>query len=208
MLYVINPMVAGTLQERNAFKFMTDSVNGKFIYGQDLDNVVEKVKKSTSAYYELAFYSHKKTGHVSKVEVKCKRNDVSLVSIGYSEKSKPYLRMNATEKELFALSVVSSGSWSRLVAKIGRIPFTKIKESKSNKDPNVIQVNIPPFMKNQKLDSFIVHVNPKTLKADFEFQQKLMTDTETIKVVPRKNMDAYFVIIEPKIPVCVYNKIM
>lgn len=208
MLYIINPMVAGNLQERNAFKFMTDSVNGKFIYGQDFDNVVEQVKKSTSAYYELAFYSDNKPDHVCKVEVKCKRNDVSLVSIGYSEKSKPYRRMNPTEKELFALSVINRGSWSRLVAKIGSIPFTKIKESKSKKEPNIIQLNVPPFMRNRKLDVFIVHVNPETLAAEFEFQQKLMTDTETIEVLPRKKKDAYFVIIEPIIPVCIYNKIM
>jgi VWFA-related protein len=208
LLYIINPLEILTLEEKNAFKFMTDSVSGKFIYGQDFDNIVDQVKKNTSAYYELAFYSHEKPDHVSKVEVKCKREGVSLTSIGFSEKSRPYIRMNTTEKELFALSVVTQGSWSRLVAKIGRIKYNKIKESQSKKDPCIIQLNIPPLMRNQKLDSFIVYLDPKTLEADFEFQQKLMTDTETIEVQPREKRDAYFVIIEPKIPVCIYNQVM
>jgi VWFA-related protein len=208
MLYIINPIAANSLSERNAFKFMSDSVNGKFIYGQDFDKVVEQVKKSTSAYYELAFYSNKKPDHVSNIKVKCKRDNVSLVSIGYSEKSRPYRKMNTTEKELFALSVINRGSWSRIVAKVGRLPYTKINKTESKKEPNIIQLDIPPFMRNRKADVFIIHMDPKTLEADFEFQQKLMTDTETIEVQPRKKRDAYFVIIEPKIPVCIYNQVM
>jgi VWFA-related protein len=207
MLYIINPMTANSLSERKAFKFMSDSVNGKFISGQDFDKVVEQVKKSTSAYYELAFYSNKKPDHVSSIKVKCKRDNVSLISIGYSEKSRPYRKMNTTEKELFALSVINRGSWSRIVAKVGRLPYTKINKTESKKEPNIIQLDIPPFMRNRKADIFIIHMDPKTLKAEFEFKQKLMAETETMEVLPRKKKDAYFVIIEPEIPVCIYNKI-
>lgn len=207
-LYIINPREVRSLAEKNALKFMTDNVKGKFIYGQDFDDIVEKIKKSTSAYYELAFYSQKKGDHVNRIKLKCKRKDVELVSIGYSEKSRPYRKMNTTEKKLFALSVINRGSWSRMTAKVGRIPYKKIQASTSKKEPDIIGLNIPPFMSNRQLDIFIVHVNPETGKADFKFQQVKLTGTQTLQVPRKKNRDSYFVIIEPDMPVCIYNQVM
>lgn len=207
-LYIVNPREVRTLAEKNALKFMTDNVKGKFIYGQDFDDVVEKIKTSTSAYYELAFYSREKGDRVNRLKLTCKRKDVELISVGYSEKTRPYLKMNDTEKELFALSVINRGSWSRITSKIGRIPYKKIQASTSKKKPDVIQLNIPPFMQNRKLDLFVVHVNPKTGKADFQFQRKSMAGTETIEIFPKKKRNAYFVIIEPDTPICIYNQVM
>ena len=48
-----------------------------------------------SAYYEIAFYPDEEAGAKTRISVKCKREDVELITIGYTEQAKSYARMKA-----------------------------------------------------------------------------------------------------------------
>ncbi|HLP62072.1 MAG TPA: hypothetical protein VK186_24745, partial [Candidatus Deferrimicrobium sp.] len=78
MLVVINPLMSKSKSAGTELKFMTDEVGGKCINGANLDDIITKVKNSTSAYYELAFYPEQKNDPLSRIILKCKREGVEL----------------------------------------------------------------------------------------------------------------------------------
>jgi hypothetical protein len=49
---------------------MADQVGGKFICGSSIKNIVKKIKKSTSAYYEVAYNTGKKSSKRSRIQLK------------------------------------------------------------------------------------------------------------------------------------------
>ncbi len=206
--YLINPVTHRSKRKRTMLKFMTDAGHGKLIHGVNLEEIVEKVKKSTSAYYEMAFYSNKKPGEKSRTKIKCTRKGVEIVSIGYSEQGKPYHRMNDTEKKLFALSIVNRGSWSRIVSKVGRINYKKLPKQKKGVPGQTIEVDIPPIMRNRQLELVTLYHNPKTQKTTLKRKMKTLGERETIQVVPMPNRDSYFIIIDPQTPLCIYNQVI
>ena len=208
MFYLINPMAFRSKQKRTELKFMSDAGHGKLIHGTSLKEIVEKVKKSTSAYYEMAFYPHKKTGEKSSIKLKCTRKGVELITIGYSEQGKPYQRMNTEEKKLFALNIVNRGSWSRMVAKVGRIKYNKLPKPNPGTSTETIEVDIPPVMQNRPLELVTVYIDPETQEAAVERKIKTMGEKETLQITPMPGRDSYFIIIEPQTPLCIYNQVI
>lgn len=207
MFYLINPLTFGSKQEQTELQFMTDAGHGKLIHGKSIEEIVENVKKSTSAYYELAFYPDKKPGEKSRITLKCKRKGIELISIGYSEQARPYHMMNATEKKLFALDIVNGGNWSRIVAKVGRIKYHSLPKTNPQSTTETVAINIPPTMQNKPLELVTVHIDPETQEATFERTEKTMGEIETIKITPIPGHQSYFIIIEPQTPLCIYNRI-
>lgn len=208
MFYLINPMMHRSEQERTALKFMTDAGHGKLIHGNNLKEIVEKVKKSTSAYYEMAFYPNKKPGEKTRIKLKCERKGVELISIGYSEQARPYHQMNRTEKKLFALDIINRGNWSRMVAKVGRIKYNKLPKPNPGISTETIEINIPPKMRNRPLEMVMVHINPETQEAAVQRRIKTSGKKETLQITPMPNRDSYFIIIEPQTPLCIYNQVI
>lgn len=208
MFYVINPLMQRSRQKRTSLKFMTDKGGGKCIHGRNIRDIVDKVKKGTSAYYELAFYSRGKPGSKSRIRLKCKRKGVELTTIGYSELGKPYHQMNFTEKKLFALNVVNGGSWSRMVAKVGKITYKKLKSEAASNPTGVIEIPIPSAMRKRQLDLFLVSIDPETQKAAIVFKKEMMEEKAKIEITPLENRNHYFIIIEPQEPFCIYNQVI
>jgi len=200
LFYMVNPLAFKRERQRTDLKFVTDNVAGKFIHGASFPEIIDNVGKSTSAYYEMAFQPVKKDGLKSRIRVECKRKGMEPISLAYSEKSTPYPRMKLMEKKLFALNVVTDGSWSRMVSKVGRVKYKRL-------NPGIIEINVPPAMRNRRLDVFRVHVDPQTQKARFEFEKRVMGKNAQIRVTPMENRDSYFVIIEPETPICIYNRV-
>lgn len=208
LFYLVNPTMYRSENKRKELKFVTDVVAGKYIQGKDIGEIVDNVKKSTSAYYELAFYPPEKSGSKNRIRVKCKRDGVELTTIGFSEKGKPYSQMNAMEKKLFALNIVNRGSWSRMTAKVGRIKYKKLKNENAPVPMETIQLTIPPVMRDRRLDVFLIHIDPITQKATFQLEKKTMGENENIRVPLLPDRNAYFVIIEPQMPICIYNQVI
>lgn len=210
MLYVINPLSSRSKMVGSELKFMTDEVGGKCIYGSNLTDIVTQVKNSTSAYYELAFYPEKNSDPKNHILLKCKRKEVELISIGFSEKGKPYQQMDAIEKKLFALNIINGGAWSRMVAKVGKINFAKLSENngQSIQSPGqTIEISVPQVMWNHRLDEFMVYLDPATQKASLTFEQKEISEKALINAVPMRERYFYFVIIDPITSYCIYNRV-
>lgn len=208
LFYLVNPLMYRSENKRKELKFVTDVVAGKYIHGKNIKEIVNSVKKSTSAYYELAFYPPQKSGPKNRINLTCKRKGVELTTIGFSEKGKPYHRMNPMEKKLFALNIINRGSWSRMTAKVGRIKYKKLKNDNAPVPIKTIQLTIPPVMRDRHLDIFLVHVDPKTQKASFQLEKRALGKKENIRVPLLPDRDAYFVIIEPGTPACIYNQVI
>ena len=207
MFYLINPLRIRSKSVSTTLKFMSDQVGGKFVSGQSIKEIVTSIKKSTSAYYELAFNPGKKADVRSRIRLKCKREGVKLSTINYSERSQPYHRMNFTEKKMFALNVVNGGSWSRMVARVGRIKYRASGETSKEKSVKRIRLNIPPAMRNRSLDLFRIYTDPVTQKADIVFENLEMGETATFSIDTAEDKDNFFVIIEPTKPFCIYNQV-
>jgi len=208
MFYLINPLMYRSKLKRTELKFMTEAGYGKLIHGTNIREIVEKVKKSTSAYYEMAFYPDKKPGEKTRIKLECKRKGVELISIGYSEQAKPYHQMNNTEKKLFALDIVNRGNWSRIVAKVGRIKYRELPGTTPESTGKTIEVDIPPVMRNRPLELVTVRINPETQEAAVERKIKTMGEKETLQITPMPGRDSYFIIIEPRTPLCIYNQVI
>jgi hypothetical protein len=200
MFYTINPLMHKSKRVRTALKFMTDPVGGKCIHGTTMKEILDRVKKSTAAYYELAFYPKKKDGLINRVRLKCKRKGVQFITIGYTEKAKTYLQLNNTEKKLFALDVINRGSWSRVMTKVGKIKYN-IREKET------IEITIPPVMRNRQVDIFLVRVDPETQKASFTIETRVLGETETLQIPFMEKQNHYFIMVEPAVPLCIYNRV-
>ncbi len=52
-----------------------------------------------------------------------------------------------------------------------------------------------------------VRINPETQEADFERTEKTMGEKEVIEITSIPGRNSYFIIIEPKTPLCIYNRV-
>jgi hypothetical protein len=120
------------------------------------------LNNSTAAYYELFFNPGAKTGDKMNIRIKCKRQGVRINAVGYKEKDKPYQEMNKVQKKLFAVSVATGRSYSRILGRVSRSSFNKMKEEKiGNETRVVVRVPIPDAMKDRSVDVFALRFDDK-----------------------------------------------
>lgn len=211
LFFVINPLKQKKSGGGSQLKFMADAAGGKFISGTGIKDVVSQVKKSTSAYYELAFNSKAGPGKKNKINLTCKRKGVHLTSIAHSEQGRPYKSMNSPEKRLFVLNIVSGGSWSRMVTPVQQLTYKTLDASTGKNGFTTIkkiQLDLPLEMMNRKLHIYQVAVEATTRKVNFKFAEKAVKESEGIvfEITPGKFY--YFVMIDPIGNTCVFNRVM
>ncbi len=211
VLYTINP--GKTNRDEDAagsmsMKFMAYESGGRYIAGKDTDKIIEKVKKTTSAYYELAFNPPPGIGDNVMIQLKCKRKGIQLNTFKSTERSKPYHRMDAVEKKLFALNMVTGGSWSRLLGKVIRIKFKKLRdENFGGQKTTMIEIQLPEQMKHRQLDLFAIQVNPKANRVNIEMTSRKVKDRANLIIKKKDDTEEFFVLIEPDYTYCIYNKV-
>jgi VWFA-related protein len=205
MFYLINPLRQKSPGEGTELEFMTEEVGGKLITGTSTADIIKKIKKSTSAYYELVYSPEKKSGQQNRLTMKCKRDNVELITIHYIEQRTPYPEMDRLEQKLFVLNIVNDGSWSRMAAKVEIVDYRTL----DSPDPRftAIEVPIPPAMRNKMVDLFLVNIDLKTEKAEVQLQHKIVDKIEQIRFQVHQDMKQYFVFIEPQRLLCIYNRI-
>ena len=113
--------------------------------------------------------------------------------------------MEPVQKKLFALNVVTNGSWSRIVGKVMMAKFKKVAASKEKL--MTIRVPLPKVMQDRDVDMFSIRMDPKTQKTAIDVVSSKASDVVNLKIKPRKDKDQFFVIIEPTTPYCIYNRI-
>lgn len=207
ILYVVNSFSEiANLQSSgdDMLKQLAQAGSGKYFTGKNVEKVASQIRRSTAAYYELAFSPIAKKRMA--IDIKCKRPGINVFSVSQTEKALPYREMKKLQKRLFALNIVTRGSWSRMVGEVGIAPIAK----KSNYGKNLVgvEVNLPEMMRNRKLDIYTINLEPQTLKADFEVQNIDATDKIEIKGKKKNNRKMFFVIIDPKTTTCIYNKMI
>lgn len=208
LLYLVNP-IPETLKIKRALSVMSSVSNAKCVSGRDVKEMVKQLKHNTAAYYQVAFSHTPELGENFKIKIKCKRKGVRLNTLEYGEKAKPYAVMPKLQKELYALNVVTGGSWSRMVGKVKPTVYRKLEETiKKKKLIKKINVTIPRELREKKLDIFILNVNPATLKADIKLDQR-MVDRENldVEIEAQKEKVQYIVIIEPEKTHCIFTQV-
>ncbi|MCP5054908.1 MAG: VWA domain-containing protein [bacterium] len=210
LFYLVNPIVSKRNFSNNSLKFMADAAGGKFIYGDNIKDIANKVKKNTSAYYELAFTPTSKPGKRNRVKVKCLRKGLRLTTIAHYEQERPYRLMKKLEKRMFVLNVVNNGSWSRMTAPVKLVKYKLLKHSK--KDPLNsfidIRLTLPENMRERIVHLYQIDIDPTTRKAAFRFVEKKMEKKEKIRFKVNPGMQQYFVLIEPSTTTCLYNRVI
>ncbi len=211
VLYSINPKRGDDTQELSrsgemSLRYLASESGGKYFAGSKPAEIVNRVKKTTAAYYEVFFTVMPGMGANMKIDVKCKRPGVKVHSLMHSERNRPYRAMPNVQKKIFALNVATRGTWSRLVGKVMKV---KYKKAKSKKDSSIITVKVPlpAILKNKKADIFMVSHHPKTQKTDVNFAKQKVGETVTMKYKRRKGVLQFFVIIEPNYPHCIYSQL-
>lgn len=210
VIYTINPRVLNDTNDDGlsgdmSLRYLAVNSGGKYFAGSDSADIIKRLEKSTSAYYQLAFYIDPKAGEELEIDVKCKRQGVLVRTPTRAQGSSNYLDMDEIQRKMFALNVVSGGSWSRTIGKVMRVKYSKTKVGNSGNSTYTLKVPLPNEMKNKKLDMFLINMDTKTNKVDMDIVSKYAKDWLNLKIVPRKHRKQYFVIIEPSKTYCIYN---
>lgn len=211
VLYTINPGKFRHDEEASgemSLKYLAHESGGQYIAGSDAEKIIKKVKKTTAAYYELAFAAAPDLGKNIDLQIKCKREGVKINTFKQTERTKPYFRMDPVGKKLFALNMVTGGSWSRMMGKVVRIKYRMLRNEKSGDETYVmIEVPLPKKMKDRKLDMFLVQLDPKTKKVHIEMLTQAVKDRANFIIRKKDDTKEFFVIIEPLFSYCIYNQV-
>jgi len=210
IMYTINPRRTDDINDDEAsgemsLRYLAGESGGKYFAGSKPAKIVERVKKTTAAYYELFYNILPDMGGNMKLRLVCKRKGVNVHSLIHTERNRPYVRMEPVQKKLFALNVVTNGSWSRIV---GKVMMAKFKKTGASKEKLMtIRVPLPKVMQDRDVDMFSIRMDPKTQKTAIDVVSSKASDVVNLKIKPRKDKNQFFVIIEPTTPYCIYNRI-
>lgn len=209
VLYTISPKRMDDTNDPAAdgdasLRFLASESGGKFFSGSQPVEIAQRIKKTTTAYYEVYFRLLPDMGKSMSVQVKCSRPGVHVHSLVHTEKNNPYFAMEKIQKKIFALNTATQGTWSRIVGKVMQGKF------KAALDNNLISVNIPlpNVMQNKKLDIFLIRMHPKTQETVVDFMEGNVKTSVELKFKKRKDMRQFFVLVEPSKPYCLYNEVM
>jgi len=195
---------AGDSGEKS-LRYLASESGGTYFAGTDSEDIAKRIKKTTSAYYELVFYTAPETGEKLEIDIKCKRNGVRLLTTNYAEGSRYYRDMDPVQKKMFAFNVATGGDWSRNEGKVMRIPYKKTK-NESIKSIYTIDVPLPNQMQNRKLDIFLIQRDTKTNRVDMRLINKEAREWIKLNINDNNKREQFFVIIEPLETYCIYNK--
>jgi len=121
------------------------------------------------------------------IKLKCKRKDVKVNTFKQTERSKPYFNMDPMEKKVFALNMVTGGSWSRIKGKVVRIKYKKSKSKKPGNDSALtIDISLPEKMKNRQLDIFAIQMDPRNRKVDISMANRTVDHQVELTIKKRK----------------------
>jgi hypothetical protein len=211
VIYTVNPGKFDRDDEASgemSLRYLAYESGGEYIAGSDSKNVIKKIKKTTAAYYELAFVPLPDMGKNIDIQLKCERKGTKVNTFKQTERTKPYFRMDPVEKKLFALNMVTGGSWSRMMGKVVRIKYKKLRTEKiKDETAFMIEVPLPEKMKNCQLDIFSIQIDPKNQKAEINMVTQMANSRTGLIIKKRKNKTDFFVIIEPVFAYCVYNQV-
>jgi hypothetical protein len=206
VLYTINPRYGDDINDRNAsgemsLRYLASESGGKYFAGSKPAKIIERIKKTTAAYYEIFYTVQPDMGNNMNIRIECQRSGINIHSLIHTESNRPYNRMEAVQKKLFALNVANNGNWSRIVGKVMKVKYKNNKRG----DRYNLQIPLPKVMQNQKLDIFSIRMDPKTQKTAIDVISRDVKTFLNLNIKKQKGKKQFFVVIEPQTPYCIYN---
>ena len=157
VLYTINPQDIIKSVDKGAtgemsLGYLARESGGKYFAGSDVEKIVKSIKKTTAAYYELSFDFKPRLNEKLDLVVKCNRKGIRVHTLVQFEPNKPFIKMELVQKKLFALNIVTGGSWSRMVGNVTKIKARNIKKEKIKDKINVtFNMEIPDLFQKDKI---------------------------------------------------------
>jgi len=195
--------------DQNALKIMAETSGGKFYFTPEADQMVSTIRKSTAAYYELVFISDDKAADTFEIEVKSKRENVTLHTVKITQRKKNYDRMDSLQKKVFAIDVAAGGLWSRNLASVRKAAYSiNWFEKKRNEKHWSIEVDIPKELRNKVVEVFLIRFDDNYQDADIEIYKNIVRWKETLNLSTSGDKKRpYFVMVEPKSAFSIYNHV-
>ncbi len=211
VLYTVNPSkITGDFDASGemSLRMMATEGGGAYIAGHKTKEIITRVKTSTSAYYELAFAPTPDMGANMDIQLRCKRDGIKVLTFNKTQKSFPYRWMDTTQKKLFALNLVTGGSWSRVLGKIGRGKYKKLGSTSTANGSTTVDVALPNQMRNKELDMFLISFDPVSKKTRVENFTRREKEMVHLELKGKKGRKKFFVIVEPRELYCLYNEVI
>jgi hypothetical protein len=210
VFYPVNP---GRLNDTNdedvmgemSLRYLATESGGEYFTGSDPMEIVKNINRSTAAYYELVIALGQDMPVNMEVDIHCEREGVSINSLNHIQKNHKYKLMAPMEKKVFAMNVVTGGSWSRMVCRVMKVPFKKNK-TVDDKDHMTVMVPIPNQMKNRRLDMFQIDMDPTTEETEMNFVRQEVTTLAQVRIKTRRDKKQYLVFVEPQTNYCIYTE--
>jgi hypothetical protein len=200
VLYSINPAKPSDTYQPNisgdmSLKYLAGESGGEYYTGTNTVEIVERINKNTSAYYELSFLIPENTKKKLHIKIRCKKKGVNVNTVKYTELKKKYNEMDKLQKRVFAYNLAKGGKWSNLIAKVINAKIN-IKKTEGKKE-NSFKVEFPEILVGKNADIYIITEDQKNQKVDIKKRKKvLIKSTEEIRIKNEENKKYYLVVVE------------
>ena len=210
VFYPVNP---GRLNDTNdedvmgemSLRYLASESGGEYFTGADPMEIVKNINRATAAYYELVISLAQEMPLDMNVNIQCKREGITINSLNHIQKNHKYKLMAPMEKKVFAMNVVTGGSWSRMVCRVMKVPFKKSAAPK-DRDHVTVVIPIPKQMKNRSLDMFQIDFDPTTEETDMNFVSREVATLAKVRIKVRPDKKQYLVLVEPQNNYCIYTE--
>ena len=210
----INVIYSGSFTNilyQDSLKLIADTSGGMFYYQPEVNQMVKTIQKTTAAYYEVVFIPKDEKIETFNIDVKCKRENVTLHAVKFSKQKKTYARMKSLQKKVFAMDVATGGYWSRTAAEVRKANYSIISSGKmwrSKKKYWRIRVDIPKEIRNKVAEIFQIRFNEGYQAADISINKRVIRQREKLTLTTRGDKKlVYFVIVEPKSAYSIFNRV-
>jgi VWFA-related protein len=142
----------------DSLHFIAQKSGGKYMEGTS-ENISQRIQNMHRSFYEISFPDiGGSKGMVRDISITSKRKGVTIVSIRSIERRKTYDRMNAVEREMLAVNLISSNP----LVKRKILAFNaKIIKTKKSKKKIVYHVMLPPSFLLKNIDLYKIMVSSK-----------------------------------------------
>jgi hypothetical protein len=213
VMVAINPRQTNTYDDqetsgKESLQYLAGESGGRYFTGLDTQHMVERIKQTTAAYYELFFTVDESAGRELSIQLKSTRKGIRINTIRHNQKELPYSQMPRMQRQLFILDILNGGMWSRMTSQVGKPDYIVIDGKRKNgKTVKTVEVLLPRQMRDKKLDIYTLQMDAATRYADIKSENRVVGDNVRIQIEILWDRIPYFAIVEPDTTFCIYNRV-
>ncbi len=190
-----------------ALRYLARESGGEYFAAENTEKLAKRLGNSASAFYELAFAPQEELGEVMNLEVRCKRQGVTLKTLPRAGRDRPYAQMEKNEKKAFALNLaLNPGSF--IAWQVGEAKFKILNQSEASKQRQMdIEVAVPLELQSLPADIYLVRVDLANRQSDVQLRSEILPEKLSFQIKGKKGERFFFVIIPGKGDTAVFNEI-